>query len=75
MNAVSYTHLERTKPWGTGQAILAAKDLVKEPFLVINADDYYGKEGFRKIHQYMVEEMDTEADVYDMCMGCLLYTS
>jgi len=60
---------ERTKPWGTGQAILAAKDLVKEPFLVINADDYYGKEGFRKIHQYMVEEMDTEADVYDMCMG------
>lgn len=40
---------ERTKPWGTGQAILAAKDLVKEPFLVINADDYYGKEGFRKI--------------------------
>ena len=60
---------ERTKPWGTGQAILAAKDLVKEPFLVINADDYYGKEGFRKIHQYMVEEMDAEADVYDMCMG------
>lgn len=59
----------RTKPWGTGQAILAAKDLVKEPFLVINADDYYGKEGFRKIHQYMVEEMDTEAAVYDMCMG------
>lgn len=60
---------ERTKPWGTGQAILAAKDLVKEPFLVINADDYYGKEGFRKIHRYMVEEMDTEAGVYDMCMG------
>ncbi len=60
---------ERTKPWGTGQAILAAKDLVKDAFLVINADDYYGKEGFRKIHQYMVEEMDTEADVYDMCMG------
>lgn len=60
---------ERTKPWGTGQAILAAKDVVKEPFLVINADDYYGKEGFQKIHQYMVEEMDTEAAVYDMCMG------
>lgn len=59
----------RTKPWGTGQAILAARGLVKEPFLVINADDYYGKEGFKKIHQYMVEEMDTEAEVYDMCMG------
>ena len=32
----------RTKPWGTGQAILAARNLIKEPFLVINADDYYG---------------------------------
>ena len=34
---------DRTKPWGTGQAILCCKDIVKEPFLVINADDYYGK--------------------------------
>ena len=31
----------RTKPWGTGQAVLAAKDLIHEPFAVINADDYY----------------------------------
>ena len=37
---------ERTKPWGTGQAILACKDVVNEPFLVINADDYYGKEAY-----------------------------
>ena len=37
---------ERTKPWGTGQAILCCKDVVKEPFLVINADDYYGKEAY-----------------------------
>lgn len=59
----------RKKPWGTGQAVLMVKDIVKEPFLVINADDYYGKEGFRKIHDYMVNEMDTESDVYDMCMG------
>lgn len=36
----------RTKPWGTGQAVLACKDLVKEPFAVINADDYYGKDPF-----------------------------
>ena len=35
----------RTKPWGTGQAILASKDVVNEPFAVNNADDYYGKEG------------------------------
>ena len=36
----------RTKPWGTGQAVLCVKDIVKEPFIVINADDYYGKEAF-----------------------------
>ena len=59
----------RTKPWVTGQAVLAVKGMVHEPFLVINADDYYGKEGFFKIHDYMVHEMDTESDVYDMCMG------
>ena len=36
----------RVKPWGTGHAILCAKDVVKSPFLVINADDYYGQEYF-----------------------------
>lgn len=60
---------DRKKPWGTGQAVLSTKGLVKEPFLVINADDYYGKEGFRKIHDYMVNEMDEDAPVYDLCMG------
>ena len=45
----------RTKPWGTGQAILAAKALLGTPFIVINADDYYGKEGFRIIHEYLVQ--------------------
>lgn len=44
----------RTKPWGTGQAVLAAKDVLDTPFIVINADDYYGKEGFRTIHEYLV---------------------
>lgn len=61
--------IERTKPWGTGQAVLCAKDLLKEPFLVINADDYYGKEGFGKIHEYMINEMDTDKEEYDICMG------
>ena len=37
----------RTKPWGTGQDVLAAKEIIKTPFIVINADDYYGKEGFK----------------------------
>jgi len=40
------TYKERKKPWGTGQAILCCKDVVNEPFLVINADDYYGKEAY-----------------------------
>ena len=60
---------DRKKPWGTGQAILSIRGLVEEPFLVINADDYYGKEVFRKIHTYMVEQMDVNAPVYDICMG------
>ena len=42
----------RTKPWGTGQAVLAAKKVIKTPFIVINADDYYGKEGFKAVHEY-----------------------
>ena len=59
----------RTKPWGTGQAVLSVKGMVDGPFLVINADDYYGREGFRKIHDYMAERMDSQSDVYDICMG------
>lgn len=46
----------RTKPWGTGQAILCCKDVVKEPFLVINADDYYGKEAYTEAFRYLTEE-------------------
>lgn len=60
---------DRTKPWGTGQAILCAKEVIDEPFAVINADDYYGKEGFRKIHDYLVNHMDTKATPYDICMA------
>lgn len=59
----------RTKPWGTGQAVLTIKGMVDCPFLVINADDYYGKEGFKRIHDYMTEQMDDQSEVYDLCMG------
>ena len=62
----------RKKPWGTGQAVLCTKGLVKEPFLVINADDYYGKEGIRKIHDYLVHDMNQESKVYDLCMSGFL---
>ena len=44
----------RTKPWGTGQAIIACKDVIDEPFAIINADDYYGKEAFKKVHDFLV---------------------
>lgn len=60
---------DRKKPWGTGQAVLSVRDIVNEPFLVINADDYYGKEVFKKIHDYMTGDMDENALVYDICMG------
>ena len=45
----------RTKPWGTGQAVLAAKNLINEPFAVINADDYYGKKAFVALHDFLIE--------------------
>lgn len=59
---------KRTKPWGTGQAILSCKNLISGPFVVINADDYYGKEAFVKIHNYLqsVKNMD---DKYNYCMA------
>lgn len=47
-------YAERTKPWGTGQAILCCKDVVKEPFLVINADDYYGKQAYVEAYQHLI---------------------
>lgn len=43
----------RTKPWGTGQAVLSARQVVDCPFAVINADDYYGKEAYVKLHDFL----------------------
>ena len=59
---------DRKKPWGTGQAVLCCKGVVHEPFAVINADDYYGKEAFKKVHDYLVGEGTTGKE-YDMCMA------
>ncbi len=44
---------ERTKPWGTNHAILAGRHAVKEPFAVINADDFYGRDGFRVLAEWL----------------------
>ncbi len=59
---------ERKKPWGTGHAILSTKGIVKEPFLVINADDYYGKEAFVKIHDFLVSD-EALKNPFAFCMA------
>lgn len=55
----------RKKPWGTGQAVLSAKGLVREPFAVINADDFYGKQAFRSLRSFL----NTEAAGSAFCMA------
>ena len=57
----------RTKPWGTGHAVLCAKEAVGgAPFAAINADDYYGKEALKKIYDFLVSAQDAEK--YNYCM-------
>lgn len=53
---------DRTKPWGTGHAILCCRGIVTTPFAVINADDYYGKGAYKKIY----ESLKNDADCYCM---------
>ena len=68
---LKYRTMNRTKPWGTGHAILAAAPYIHEPFAVINADDYYGPEGFVKIHDYLISHQND----YDYCMAGYLLTN
>ncbi|MBU8892894.1 MAG: nucleotidyltransferase [Bacteroidales bacterium] len=49
---------DRVKPWGTGHAVLMAKDIINEPFVVINADDFYGKSAFKVVANYMQSKQD-----------------
>ncbi|HKG68518.1 MAG TPA: sugar phosphate nucleotidyltransferase [Segetibacter sp.] len=49
---------DRQKPWGTAHAVLCAKDAVKEPFAVINADDFYGKDSFKKAYDFLTKEVN-----------------
>lgn len=58
----------RAKPWGTGQAVLMCKDIVKEPFAVINADDFYGADAFKIIHDELVAP-NTQTDKMNFCMA------
>ncbi|MBD3343434.1 MAG: nucleotidyltransferase [Chitinivibrionales bacterium] len=57
---------ERTKPWGTGHALLVCKDAVTTPFAAINADDYYGQTSYVSLKEYLEQARDTES-AYDYC--------
>lgn len=57
---------ERKKPWGTGHAVLSCHEVVNEPFVVINADDYYGKKAFVHVHDYLVNTDDNVPGTYCM---------
>ena len=65
-------YADRVKPWGTGQAILCCKDVVNEPFLVINADDYYGKEAFTVAYNHLVKEQEASDKVQISMVGFVL---
>ena len=57
---------ERTKPWGTTHAVLAARSVVDGPFAIINADDYYGPEAYQKIYDYLASHEDSSVYEYVM---------
>lgn len=59
--------IERAKPWGTAHAVLAARDVVKEPFCVINADDFYGTEAYEKMYTFLT------AEAADNCFSMMGY--
>ena len=64
---------DRKKPWGTGQAILCCKDVVHEPFLVINADDFYGKEAYTEAYKELTsQEMGTDDRMQISMVGFVL---
>lgn len=62
----------RVKPWGTAHAILAAREVVDGPFAVVNADDYYGPEGFKAIYDYLEGHPDREGCYEYAMVGYLL---
>lgn len=65
-------YADRTKPWGTGQAILCCKNVVKEPFLVINADDYYGKQAYVEVYEHLVSESKKHDKIQISMVGFVL---
>ena len=53
---------DRTKPWGTNHAVLMGKDAIREPFAVINADDFYGRNAFEVMAKELSRERDRKGD-------------
>lgn len=64
----AHKKVERKKPWGTCHAVLCAKEAVKEPFAVINADDYYGRQAFVELYNFLTSERPV-SDKLDLCMA------
>lgn len=62
----------RTKPWGTGHAVLSAASVTDGPFAVINADDYYGEHAFRLIYDYLVKMQEEKRHDQYVMIGYLL---
>lgn len=60
---------DRKKPWGTVHAVLAAKDLVDGPFLIINADDYYGKAVFKDFYEFLNDPANQRSDKLQIAMA------
>ena len=58
---------QRQKPWGTGHAVLCARDVIREPFAVINADDFYGYDGYQLLAGYLSRAEDGVKAAYCMC--------
>jgi len=57
----------REKPWGTGHAVYMAKDIINEPFAVINGDDFYGRKGFQLLADYLSQAKDSDKADFSMC--------
>lgn len=62
----------RRKPWGTAHALIQVRRQIDSPFAVINADDFYGREGFRLLHDYLTEKLDESKPYFDICIAGFL---
>ncbi len=60
---------DRKKPWGTAHAVICAKEAVNEPFAVINADDFYGRDAFEKAYVFLTTECN-EKVIRSLAMTC-----